>query len=75
MSFKVGDVIVCIESCSHAYTKGVEYPVVEVDDVLGSVGNDGLFDPFSLLLSKFKKKLGKKKNAENGKGRKNEQPK
>ena len=60
MSIKVGDVVTCIESCSHAYTKGAEYPVVKIDEALGLVGNDGLFDPFSLLLSKFNKSLKEK---------------
>ena len=48
----------CTHSESIAYTKGQTYTVVEGEfgqsEVKGLVGNDKLFDPFSLILSSFK---------------------
>ena len=48
----------CSHSESIAYTKGQTYTVVESEfgqsSVKGLMGNDGLFDPFSLILSSFK---------------------
>ena len=55
---KVGTLMDCTNSESIAYTKGQTYTVVEGEfgqsKVKGLVGNDGLFDPFSLILSSFK---------------------
>ena len=55
---KVGTLMECTHSESIAYTKGQTYTVVENEfvqnKVKGLVGNDGLFDPFSLILSSFK---------------------
>ena len=55
---KVGTLMECNHSESIAYTKGQTYTVVEGEfgqsEVKGLVGNDGLFDPFSLILSSFK---------------------
>lgn len=56
--FKVGTLLECIKSKSFFYTKGEVYTVVEEEfgqgKVKGLIGNDGLFDPFSLILSSFK---------------------
>ena len=56
--FKVGTLIECIKSESLFYTKGQTYTVVEHEfgqgKVKGLFGNDGLFDPFSLICSSFK---------------------
>lgn len=56
--YKVGDVLVCIKPESVAYKKGKHYTVVEGDfqgnKVKGFMGDDGLFDPFSMLCSFFK---------------------
>ena len=56
--FKVGTLLECTHSESIAYTKGEVYTVVEEElgqsKVKGLIGNDGLFDPFSLILSSFK---------------------
>ena len=56
--FKVGTLIECIKSESLFYTKGQTYKVVENESgqskVKGLIGNDGLFDPFSLICSAFK---------------------
>ena len=47
----------CTHSESIAYTKDQAYTVVEGEfgqsKVKGLVGNDGLFDPFSLICSSF----------------------
>ena len=55
---KVGTLVECTHSESIAYTKGQLYTVVESEfgqnKVKGLVGNDSLFDPFSLILSSFK---------------------
>ena len=55
---KVGALLECIHSESIAYTKGEVYTVVEEEfgqgKVKGLIGNDKLFDPFSLILSSFK---------------------
>ena len=56
--FKVGTLLECIKSESFFYTKGEVYTVVEEEfgqgKVKGLIGNDGLFDPFSIILSSFK---------------------
>lgn len=56
--FKVGTLLECTHSESIAYTKGEVYTVVEEEfgqgKAKGLVGNDGLFDSFSLILSSFK---------------------
>ena len=56
--FKVGTLLECNNSESIAYTKGEVYTVVEEEfgqnKVKGLIGNDGLFDPFNLMLSSFK---------------------
>ena len=56
--FKVDTLLECTHSESIVYTKGEVYTVVEEQfgqsNVKGLVGNDGLFDPFSLILSSFK---------------------
>ena len=55
---KVGTLMECTHSESIAYTKGQTYTVVEGEfgqsKVKGLFGNDGLFDPFSLICSSFK---------------------
>ena len=55
---KVGTLMECVHSESIAYTKGEVYTVVEEEfgqgKVKGLIGNDKLFDPFSLILSSFK---------------------
>lgn len=55
---KVGTLMECVHSESIAYTKGQTYKVVEHEfgqsSVKGLIGNDGLFDPFSLILSSFR---------------------
>ena len=55
---KVGTLLECVHSESIAYTKGEVYAVVEDDfgqgKAKGLIGNDKLFDPFSLILSSFK---------------------
>lgn len=54
---KVGTLMECTHSESLAYTKGQTYTVVENEfrqgKVKGVIGNDGLFDPFSLICSSF----------------------
>ena len=56
--FKVDTLLECTNSESIAYTKGEVYTAVEEQfgqsNVKGLIGNDGLFDPFSLILSSFK---------------------
>ena len=56
--FKVGTLLECIHSESIAYTKGEVYKVVEEEfgqgKAKGLIGNDKLFDPFSLICSSFK---------------------
>ena len=56
--FKVGTLLECTHSESIAYTKGEVYTVVEEEfgqgKSKGLIGNDGLFDPFSLICSSFK---------------------
>ena len=56
--FKVDTLLECTHSESIAYTKGEVYKVVEQDfrqsKAKGLIGNDGLFDPFSLILSSFR---------------------
>ena len=56
--FKVGTLLECTHSESIAYTKGEVYKVVEEEfgqgKAKGLIGNDKLFDPFSLILSSFK---------------------
>lgn len=56
--FKVGTLLECTNSESIAYTKGQTYKVVEQDfgqsKAKGLIGNDGLFDPFSLICSSFR---------------------
>ena len=55
---KVGTLMECTHSESIAYTKDQTYTVVEGEfgqnKVKGLTGNDGLFDPFSLICSSFK---------------------
>ena len=55
---KVGTLMECVHSESVAYTKGQTYTVVEAEfgqnKAKGLMANDGLFDPFSLILSSFK---------------------
>ena len=55
---KVGTLMECTHSESIAYTKGQTYTVVEHEfgqgKAKGLIGNDKLFDPFSLILSSFK---------------------
>lgn len=55
---KVGTLMECTHSESIAYTKGQTYTVVENEfgqsKAKGLIGNDGLFDPFSLILSSFR---------------------
>ena len=55
---KVGTLMECTHSESIAYTKGQTYKVVEQDfgqgKAKGLIGNDGFFDPFSLICSAFK---------------------
>ena len=55
---KVGTLMECTHSESIAYTKGQTYTGVESESgqrkVTGLVGNEGFFDPFSLILSSFK---------------------
>ena len=55
---KVGTLMECTHSESIAYAKGQAYTVVEGEfgqsKVKGLIGNDGFFDPFSLILSSFK---------------------
>ena len=56
--FKVDTLLECTHSESIAYTKGEVYTVVEEEfgqsKVKGLIGNDGLFDPFSLICSSFR---------------------
>ena len=56
--FKVGTLLECTNSEFIAYTKGEVYMVVEEDfgqsKAKGLIGNDGFFDPFSLICSSFK---------------------
>ena len=55
---KVGTLMECTHSESIAYTKGQTYTVVEHEfgqgKAKGLIGNDKLFDPFSLICSSFK---------------------
>ena len=55
---KVGTLMECVHSESIAYTKGEVYKVVEEEfgqgKAKGLIGNDGLFDSFSLILSSFR---------------------
>lgn len=57
-NIRVGTLMECNHSESIAYTKGQTYTVVEhgfgQGKAKGLIGNDGLFDPFSLILSSFK---------------------
>lgn len=51
MGFKNGDVVVCVESCSSAFTEGESYEVN-----LNSMGNPAILsegEGFSSLSSKF----------------------
>lgn len=53
---KEGEKVTCIDSKSNAYTKGQTYTVSRDNaGILVLTGNDGLTDPWSLLISKFKK--------------------
>lgn len=54
--FEEGDNVECVTSASNAYKQGYTYVVIKKDNILGLVGGDGLFDPLSMLVSKFKKK-------------------
>ena len=56
LPFKKGDTVECVTSASNAYKKGHYYVVSEKDSILGLTGDDGLFDPLSMLVSGFKKK-------------------
>ena len=57
-NIRVGTLMECNHSESIAYTKGQTYTVVENESgqskAKGLIGNDGLFDPFSLICSSFK---------------------
>ena len=63
--FKVGTLLECTHSESIAYTKGEVYKVVEEEfgqgKAKGLIGNDDLFDPFSLICSAFKEADANKK--------------
>lgn len=53
---KVGDKMECMKSASPGYKEGSVYVVCEdVAGVLGLMGDDGYFDPLSLLVSSFRK--------------------
>jgi hypothetical protein len=53
---KVGQTFECVVSHSPAYTKGKTYTVVKAADAnhMVLIGNDGLSDPVTLLVSEFK---------------------
>lgn len=51
---KVGTDLQCIKSESLAYKKGSIYTVIDENGIKGLRGEDGLFDPLSLLVSVFK---------------------
>lgn len=50
---KVGDLFICSVSKSNFYTQGKTYEVVSKNEVLGFIGNDGLFDPLGVTNSQF----------------------
>lgn len=50
----VGSTVVCVVSKSNAYKKGDFYTVTQKEGVVGLVGDDGLFDPYEMLMSGFK---------------------
>lgn len=55
MKVKNGDKVVCLISASPAYTVGKEYTVtVNHRRQRGLIGDDGLFDHWSLLISEFR---------------------
>lgn len=57
--YKVGDVLTCTHSTSPAYKLDTNYEVCMGDfggnSVKGLMGDDNLFDPFSMLVSTFTK--------------------
>lgn len=54
--FKEGDTIVCIKSNSVAYTENKTYEVYKNDKGWTCIlGDDGLEDPVSMLVSSFRK--------------------
>ena len=57
--YNVDDTLVCIKSTSPAYKEGKVYQVKMGEfggsTVKGLVGDDKLFDPFSMLVSAFEK--------------------
>ena len=57
MKFKAGDELVCTNSASFAYTKGGFYDVyVNEKGFKCLLGNDGLEDLLSMVVSTFRKK-------------------
>ncbi len=54
MKYKEGMVLECIKGESPGYKKHRVYTVVKQDDKLGLIGDDGYFDPMSMLVSSFK---------------------
>lgn len=55
-AYKAGDKLVCIKSHSPAYTEGRSYTVYQNDEGWRCLmGDDGLEDIISMLVSSFKK--------------------
>jgi hypothetical protein len=56
---KAGETLTCIKSTSIAYREGKDYTIVAAssDGSLGLIGEDGLFDPLTRLVSEFKPKV------------------
>ena len=60
LNYNLGDVLVCVSSGSPAYKLHSVYKVVENNlGVKGLIGEDGLFDAMSMLVSQFKLKSEK----------------
>lgn len=51
--YVVGNTLVCTAAATQFYTKGKTYEVEEVEGKFGVRGSDGLFDPFTDLISTF----------------------
>lgn len=57
--YKEGDILVCTYADTRFYTVGKHYKVVENEQgETGVIGNDGIFDSFSTVVSRFTEMVG-----------------
>lgn len=53
--YALGQTLICTYADTQFYTIGKKYKVVKDEkDELGVIGNDGIFDSFKTVVSKFK---------------------